>query len=182
MYDNSVDDWSWEQSRLARNWELALEIFALLPIEAFPFALGLYDALHVAQCNKLCRVYKLRRYFTKLSKIYSDRPWGSISPQPAFEALYEQSDFALGLVIGLPVDICLLHTGNVVSHFTNAILTSRQAGSLATNSMEPPFLENMVVLCIGHHDRWFYWDMTMSHLFRTAKPSTALLFSSLERY
>ncbi|GMF54868.1 unnamed protein product [Phytophthora fragariaefolia] len=76
IYDSSADDMTLEkQSRVARKWELALEIFALVPFEIIPFALGEYGNLHLAHVNKLCRFYKIRRFFSRLSKIYSDRPW-----------------------------------------------------------------------------------------------------------
>ncbi|EGZ06360.1 hypothetical protein PHYSODRAFT_532063 [Phytophthora sojae] len=76
LYDSTSDDLMLEkQSRAARKWEFALEIIALIPVELIPLALGLYDLLHVARLNKLCRFYKVRRCFARLSKIYSDRPW-----------------------------------------------------------------------------------------------------------
>ncbi|KAL4133856.1 hypothetical protein PRIC2_004172 [Phytophthora ramorum] len=45
---------------LVRNVQFALEVVALLPMEAIPAALGAYNVLHLARITKLCRIYRLR--------------------------------------------------------------------------------------------------------------------------
>ncbi|KAG7378304.1 hypothetical protein PHYPSEUDO_010261 [Phytophthora pseudosyringae] len=68
---DSNDKSSWT----TRNVELALEVIALTPFELISLATGDLNALHLMRLLKLGRVYKLRRCFTLLSRIYADRAW-----------------------------------------------------------------------------------------------------------
>ncbi|KAG3094453.1 hypothetical protein PI125_g16560 [Phytophthora idaei] len=55
--------------------ELILELVALVPVEVVPVALGAFNVLHLVRVTKLCRLYKLRRCFPRITMIYSHRAW-----------------------------------------------------------------------------------------------------------
>jgi CRP-like cAMP-binding protein len=59
----------------ARNVAFALELFSVVPVEAIPYALGAYNALHLVRVTKLCRLYRLPQCFQRIASIYADRAW-----------------------------------------------------------------------------------------------------------
>ncbi|EEY53046.1 Voltage-gated Ion Channel (VIC) Superfamily [Phytophthora infestans T30-4] len=52
-----------------------LELVALVPVEILPATMGAFNVLHLVRLTKLCRLYKLRRCFARIAKIYSHHAW-----------------------------------------------------------------------------------------------------------
>ncbi|KAG1684773.1 hypothetical protein DVH05_010554 [Phytophthora capsici] len=83
---------------LVRNVEFALELIALVPMDAFIFATGAFNTLHLSRITKLGRVYRIRHCFEKIANIYSDRPWVQHLSSTGINSLVRN--------IGLCVGIC----------------------------------------------------------------------------
>ncbi|KAG7387018.1 hypothetical protein PHYPSEUDO_014798 [Phytophthora pseudosyringae] len=64
-----------EQNLLVRNVEFALELVALVPIEAVLVSRGDFNVLHLVRATKLCRLYKVRRCLVRITELYAGRAW-----------------------------------------------------------------------------------------------------------
>ncbi|KAG2820134.1 hypothetical protein PC116_g16645 [Phytophthora cactorum] len=77
--------------------ELILELVALVPVEVVPVALGAFNVLHLVRVTKLCRLYKLRRCFPRITMIYSHRAWSQHLSSTGVDTLVR----TIGLCAGL---------------------------------------------------------------------------------
>ncbi|KAK1942877.1 cGMP-gated cation channel alpha-1 [Phytophthora citrophthora] len=82
---------------LVRNLEFALELIALVPMDAFVFATGAFNTLHLSRITKLGRVYRIRHCFEKIANIYSDRSWVQHLSSTGINSLVRN----IGLCVGL---------------------------------------------------------------------------------
>ncbi|RLN49186.1 hypothetical protein BBJ28_00024173, partial [Nothophytophthora sp. Chile5] len=82
---------------LTRNWELVLEMVALVPLELLPYASGAFNTLHLVRFTKLCRIYRLRHCFTRIAKIYSDRAWVQLLSSTGVNSLVRNIGLCAGM-------------------------------------------------------------------------------------
>ncbi|ETP53470.1 hypothetical protein F442_01627 [Phytophthora nicotianae P10297] len=77
--------------------ELLLELVALVPVEVIPIALRAFNVLHLVRITKLCRLYKLRRCFARIAKLYSHRAWSQHLSSTGVDTLVRTIGVCAGL-------------------------------------------------------------------------------------
>ncbi|KAL3667685.1 hypothetical protein V7S43_007238 [Phytophthora oleae] len=82
---------------LMRNAEFALELIALVPMDAFVFATGAFNTLHLSRITKLGRIYRIRHCLEKIANIYSDRSWVQHLSSTGINSLVRNIGICVGL-------------------------------------------------------------------------------------